>query len=112
MRRTSPGFFTGAGSRSRDHFQRWGWARWRSEEVALHRLGVKLLAGRCRRVQPRLVDELLGLLQPRHPRFLRDVLVNPTAQISRPWRFVQPFQLLTELHALHHSRHGINPREE
>src|SRR5262249_21157716 len=60
--------------------------------------------------EPVLVDEHRLVAQPRGPRLLRDVLVDPLAELARVRRKVQSLGLAAELHAVDHSCHSTSPR--
>src|SRR5690606_4430986 len=78
------------------------------EEIALH-LGGEVLAGpRIGQAQAVLVDEHRLVAQPVLPGLLRDLLVDPLADLAGVGREIQPLGLLAELDAVDHPGHGSN----
>src|SRR5690349_4951849 len=76
-----------------------------AEEELLHLELETLAMGRLDRREPVLVDQHHLVTHPLLPRFLRDVLENALAELTRIRRLLEAGGFLLQQHALNHSAH-------
>src|ERR1700690_171432 len=74
-----------------------------AEEKLLHLLFHDFLRVGVHGIEAEFVEQHLGMVHPHFPGILGDVFVNALANFALPGNAVEPGQLFSEFHALHHA---------